>query len=241
MKSIELTVQIPEDILYTLNETKKDFTRKMKLYAAGELYKLGKLSMGKAAELAGMNKVDFLFDFEKLLRKTRADGRTALLIVDEAQRLNDNLLDQIRVLSNIERQDRIEARLNGLGTGPTGFRAGFRGRDRRRLDDGGGRLVERIDRGRGQRTDHLVGEFLLGGFDDHAPLFAPDVHDACKRILAARLLFLVAEHIADILFMCPEIIALQGDDPLDEAVRDLLARWTNGRISVHRTFSPGQQ
>ena len=62
MKSIELTVQIPEDILYTLNETKKEFTRKMKLYAAGELYRLGKLSMGKAAELAGMNKVDFLFE-----------------------------------------------------------------------------------------------------------------------------------------------------------------------------------
>lgn len=62
MKSIELTVQVPEDVLYTLNETKKEFTRKMKLYAAVELYRLQKLSMGKAAELAGMNKVDFLFE-----------------------------------------------------------------------------------------------------------------------------------------------------------------------------------
>jgi predicted HTH domain antitoxin len=62
MKSIELTMQVPEDVLYTLNETKKEFTRKMKLYAAMELYRLQKLSMGKAAELAGINKVDFLFE-----------------------------------------------------------------------------------------------------------------------------------------------------------------------------------
>jgi general secretion pathway protein A len=51
------------------------------------------------------NKVDFLFDFEKFLRKTRAEGRTALLIVDEAQRLDQTLLEEIRLLSNIEDPD----------------------------------------------------------------------------------------------------------------------------------------
>ena len=51
------------------------------------------------------NKVDFLFDFEDLLRKTRAAGRTALLIVDEAQRLDQTLLEEIRLLSNIEDPD----------------------------------------------------------------------------------------------------------------------------------------
>ena len=48
------------------------------------------------------NKVDFLFDFESYLQKNRAAGRKALLIVDEAQRLDQVLLEEIRLLSNIE-------------------------------------------------------------------------------------------------------------------------------------------
>ncbi len=60
-----LTLNVPEDILYTLNETKKDFVQKIKLYAAIELYKLQKLSMGKASELAEMNKPDFMFELGK--------------------------------------------------------------------------------------------------------------------------------------------------------------------------------
>lgn len=37
----------------------------MKFYTAIELYKMQKLSMGKAAELAEMNKVDFMFELGK--------------------------------------------------------------------------------------------------------------------------------------------------------------------------------
>jgi len=37
----------------------------MKFYTAIELYKMHKLSMGKAAELAEMNKVDFMFELHK--------------------------------------------------------------------------------------------------------------------------------------------------------------------------------
>ena len=51
------------------------------------------------------NKVDFLFAFEKFLRKNRAAGRSVLLIVDEAQRLDQTLLEEIRLLSNIEDPD----------------------------------------------------------------------------------------------------------------------------------------
>ena len=39
--------------------------QKIKLYAAMELYKLQKLSMGKASELAEMNKIDFMFELGK--------------------------------------------------------------------------------------------------------------------------------------------------------------------------------
>lgn len=65
MMTTELRLRVPEDILYTLNETKNDFIKKMKLYTAVELYKIHKLSMGKASELADMNKIDFLFELGK--------------------------------------------------------------------------------------------------------------------------------------------------------------------------------
>lgn len=65
MKTTELRLHVPDDILYMLNETKNDFIKKMRLYAAMELYRLQKLSMGKASELAGMNKIDFMFELGK--------------------------------------------------------------------------------------------------------------------------------------------------------------------------------
>ncbi len=65
MKTTELRLHVPEDILYTLNETKNSFINKIRLYAAMELYRLKKLSMGKASELAGMNKIDFMFELGK--------------------------------------------------------------------------------------------------------------------------------------------------------------------------------
>ena len=52
------------------------------------------------------SKVEFLIQFEKFLQQAHADQKKVLLLIDEAQRLNDELLDQIRVLSNIERSDR---------------------------------------------------------------------------------------------------------------------------------------
>lgn len=65
MLTTELRLQVPEDILYTLNETKHEFIKTMKFYTAMELYKMHKLSMGKASELADMNKIDFLFELGK--------------------------------------------------------------------------------------------------------------------------------------------------------------------------------
>ncbi|MBF0413474.1 MAG: UPF0175 family protein, partial [Desulfamplus sp.] len=50
---------------YTLNETQNDFIKKMKLYAAMELYRMQKLSMGKASELVEINKTDFMFELGK--------------------------------------------------------------------------------------------------------------------------------------------------------------------------------
>ncbi|HDH12573.1 MAG TPA: UPF0175 family protein, partial [Nitrospirae bacterium] len=55
-----LTIEYPEEILVSLKETKDDFSRELKIAAAVKLYEMGKLSSGKAARLAGMDKVSFL-------------------------------------------------------------------------------------------------------------------------------------------------------------------------------------
>jgi general secretion pathway protein A len=48
-------------------------------------------------------KGDFLNQFEDFLNDTYSEERKALLIIDEAQNLNQQLLEQIRLLSNIEK------------------------------------------------------------------------------------------------------------------------------------------
>ena len=47
----------------------------------------------------------FLIQFKKFLYNTYSEEKKALLIIDEAHRLNQKLLEQIRLLSNVEKQD----------------------------------------------------------------------------------------------------------------------------------------
>ena len=65
MKTAEIRFKIPEDILYALNQSTKEFTEQSRLYTALQLYKKHKLSFGKAAELAGISRDDFLFELDK--------------------------------------------------------------------------------------------------------------------------------------------------------------------------------
>jgi general secretion pathway protein A len=51
-------------------------------------------------------KGDFLILFKNFLHQAYASDKEVLLIIDEAQRLNHDLLEQIRLLSNIEMNDR---------------------------------------------------------------------------------------------------------------------------------------
>jgi general secretion pathway protein A len=50
-------------------------------------------------------KGDFLLAFRSFLERCYRDGKQVLLIIDEAQRLSQKMLEEIRLLSNIERQD----------------------------------------------------------------------------------------------------------------------------------------
>ena len=57
-------------------------------------------------DAAFSSKGDFLIQFKKFLVESYGSDKKVLLIIDEAQRLNHELLEQIRLLSNIEMDNR---------------------------------------------------------------------------------------------------------------------------------------
>jgi predicted HTH domain antitoxin len=61
MEVMTLNVEIPKQIMYALNQDENEFINKMKLFTAVEYYREHKLSLGKAAELAGKKKSEFMF------------------------------------------------------------------------------------------------------------------------------------------------------------------------------------
>ena len=55
-----LTIHLPSEVRQMLNRTPEELPRDMRLYAALMLFRLGKLSSGAAAEVAGVPRVAFL-------------------------------------------------------------------------------------------------------------------------------------------------------------------------------------
>lgn len=55
-----IVVDVPDEVLISLKETSEEFAREIRMLAAAKLYQLGRLSSGRAAQLAGMPKVSFL-------------------------------------------------------------------------------------------------------------------------------------------------------------------------------------
>ena len=53
-------IEIPEEVLISLKETPETIARELQILAAVKLFELGKLSSGRAAQLAGMSRVQFL-------------------------------------------------------------------------------------------------------------------------------------------------------------------------------------
>lgn len=60
-----ITIPYPEDLLLSLKETPAEFEAEAKLLLAVKLYELGKVTTGRAAELAGISRVEFLFALDR--------------------------------------------------------------------------------------------------------------------------------------------------------------------------------
>ena len=58
-----ITINIPSDILLALNETEAELQERIKISLAMRLYRLQKLTIGKAAQLSGLSR----FEFETML------------------------------------------------------------------------------------------------------------------------------------------------------------------------------
>ena len=63
--SQQTSISVPESILQAENTDIETFARELCVLAAVKLYELGRLSSGRAAELAGMNRVEFLLKLEE--------------------------------------------------------------------------------------------------------------------------------------------------------------------------------
>jgi predicted HTH domain antitoxin len=65
MVTRQIIINVPEKILLAQKANEADFAREMRVLAAIKLYELGRLSSGRAAELAGMSRVEFLLTLER--------------------------------------------------------------------------------------------------------------------------------------------------------------------------------
>jgi predicted HTH domain antitoxin len=59
-RTINITFPVKENILLSLKENKDDFLKEILFSSALQLYRKKKLSLGKAAELAGFSKIEFI-------------------------------------------------------------------------------------------------------------------------------------------------------------------------------------
>lgn len=67
MSTQTISIDFPNDILLALNESENDLKKRIKITLAIQLYKLQKLTIGKASQLSGMSRLEF----EKELSKNK--------------------------------------------------------------------------------------------------------------------------------------------------------------------------
>ncbi|MBD2418565.1 UPF0175 family protein [Anabaena cylindrica FACHB-243] len=55
-----LSIELPDSVFSTLGKEPDELAREMKIAAAVKWYELGEISQGKAAEIAGLNRIEFM-------------------------------------------------------------------------------------------------------------------------------------------------------------------------------------
>jgi predicted HTH domain antitoxin len=58
MRSV--TIDLPETVFAAMRKSPDEFVREMRIAAAVKWYELGELSQGKAAEIAGLSRAEFI-------------------------------------------------------------------------------------------------------------------------------------------------------------------------------------
>jgi predicted HTH domain antitoxin len=83
MNTLLITIDFPSDILLTLNEDENELKKEIRVSLAIRLYRLQKLTIGKAAQIAGLSR----YDFETLLSENSVP--ISNLTIDDV--MKDNL------------------------------------------------------------------------------------------------------------------------------------------------------
>ena len=58
--SVQVILELPEDVFSILRTSPSEFARELRLAAAVKWYEVGRISQEKAAGLAGMSRVEFI-------------------------------------------------------------------------------------------------------------------------------------------------------------------------------------
>ncbi len=82
-RTVDISFPVKENILLSIKEPKDGFTNEVKYLSALYFYRKGRLSLGKAAELAGYNKIE-------LIEKLQNEKEYHIHILSDSQKLYDS-------------------------------------------------------------------------------------------------------------------------------------------------------